>query len=506
MPDLHTTFWHIVRDPGLTVVIRRTLDAGVVLDTWMSGQEEERLGEDALGHLVAEEQRVTERALATGAMFPSNPMPTGYVGAAYHELLFSTALYQAQRTKGVRHVDVGNVRDAARRVWALADRPQGLTDLGRFFLTVSSHEDLNAIDYYGRMRVDDFLQGRLHRPWSNAVISAQLDLYRRLHLVDQIYTGTGDRVRLTPEGREALVQIHAQLDAAGELAWRAENQRWVIFGETNYDAVFSQVLPDGDALTAVYLDTLNLRPGMRVLEVGCGTGRATVDLGLHQRVTPGGSVAALDPNRVLLNRLADKCQARAITNVEIVQGRGEDLPFPNHHFDAAIAVASLHFTDWAQTVAEMTRVTKPGGLVSAITAPPELDVRKIPMVALWFRPLQDLASRFGIAFVEHNGLPVGALRATFARNLTEVSVRGIPGTLDASDYRAFMAFVVRGAALFQGVLSRLPYQERWDLIARLEATGADLVQHTSPDEQRAVYENEAAYGRVPADPSGPPRW
>lgn len=365
MADLSTLFWEIVRDPAMTQLVRRTLDTGVVLDTWMCGAEEEQLAEDALSALLAEEERLTAQALATHALFPTYPMPPDYVHAAFHELLFSTALYHAQRTKGVRHVDAANVRDAAHRVRALAEQPQGLTHLGQFFLMVSSHEDLNALDFYGRMHRDDFLQGRLHRPWSNTVLSAQLAVYRRLNLVDQVYTGTGDRLRLTPDGREALTQIHARLEEAGELAWRAETQRWVIFGETNYDEVFSKVFPDGDAATVMFLDSLDLTPGMRVLEVGCGTGRATVDLGLCDRVRPGGSVTALDPNRVLLQRLADKCRDRGVANVEIVQGRGEELPFLDGHFDAAIAVGSLHFTDWERVVAEMVRVTKPGGLIAA---------------------------------------------------------------------------------------------------------------------------------------------
>lgn len=500
MANAKEGFWEAIRDSRLAQLIRRTLDAGVVLDTWMNGQEEEQVTDAALSRLIQEEDRLTQQALATLAMFPSHTMPPAYVRAACHELLFSTAMYHAQRTKGVRQVDVADVSDAAQSVRALADQPQGLTDLGRFFITVSSHEDLNAIDYYGRMPVEDFLQGRLHRPWSNAVLSAHLDLYRRLDLVDQIYTGTGDRLRLTPEGRDALTQIHGVLEEAGELAWRAENQRWVIFGETNYDAVLSKVVPDGDAATVGYIDTLELRPGMRVLEVGCGTGRATVDLGLCERVAPGGTVTALDPNRVLLNRLTEKGRARGISNVEVVQGRGEALPFPDNAFDVAVAIISLHFTDWERTVAEMTRVTKPGGLVSALSPAPAFDVHDIPVVALWFRPLDQLAKRFGIPMVEHNGLPVGALEQTFRSHLDQVVMRGVPTIADASDYRAFMAFMVRGAALFQGVLSRLPYQERWDLIARLEATGAELIQNTRRDEQRAVFNAEAAYGRVRGGP------
>jgi SAM-dependent methyltransferase len=217
-------------------------------------------------------------------------------------------------------------------------------------------------------------------------------------------------------------------------------------------------------------------------------------------VEPGGTVTALDPSRLLLNRLAQKCEERRVANVELVQGVAEALPFEDSHFDAVVAVLALHFTDVDRALGEMVRVAKPGGLVSALSPAPEFDIRKIPMVAMWFRPLSDLADRFGIPFAERNGLPVGVLQEAFARHLTNVSMRDIPAAVDAGDYRSFLAFVLRGAAFFQNILSRLPYQERWAIMARLEQTGAELVKSTAPEEQRALYSAEAAYGwKAPAD-------
>ena len=301
---------------------------------------------------------------------------------------------------------------------------------------------------------------------------------------------------LTDHGREVLDRLRAMLEESGELAWRSDNQRWVIFGETDYDTIMGRIGPNSTELTIDYLRGLGLKPGMRVLEVGCGTGRATVDLGLHDLVGPAGRVVALDPSRVLLQRLETKCRARGIGNVELVQGVAEALPFPADHFDAAIAVVSLHFTDADRAVAEMARVTKPGGLVSAVCPAPEFDIRDIPMVALWFRPLSDLAVRWGVPFSERNGLPRGLLKETFTRHLTDVEHRPVPATISAADYRSFLAFMLKGAAFFQNILCRLPYEERWNIIKRLEETGAEIARTTTPEEQQAIFYGEAASGRV----------
>lgn len=498
MDDGHAVLWSWLMDHAPVDTARQALADGVVLDTWINGDAEEQVGAAAETRLVQEQERWVTTALTTGAIFPARPMPDAYVRTVFHDLLFSTALYAAHQAKGRRTVDVPDVEEAAARLRRFVARaPAGLTAAGVVFFVIATHEDLNAIAYYGRMAADDFLHGRLHRPWSPVVLQAQLALYHRLGWVDRVFTGTGDMLTLTDRGRAVVERLRHILAASGELAWRADNQRWAVFGEMDYDTVLARVAPDANAQTAQYLKSLGLRAGMRVLEVGCGTGRATVDLGLADLVGPGGMVVALDPSRTLLDKLEAKIRARGIRNVQVVQGIAEALPFPAHTFDAAVAVAALHFTDVDRAVAEMARVTKPGGLVSALCPPPEFDVRTIPMVALWFRPLTALAERLGVPFGEKNGLPRGRLQAAFARHLTDVVVTDLPRTVSAEDYRSFLTFVLKGAAFFQNILCRLPYHERGALIQRLEETGAAIAAHTTPAEKQAVVYNEAAYGRVP---------
>lgn len=497
--DLYSFLYRWLMDPEWVETIRRALAMGVVMDTWMNGEEEEHVSAEAEALLTREEQRLTARAIRVDAIFPEFKMSREYVHSVFHEVLFSTALFVAQKRKGRREVEVPEVEEAiARLARFIEEEPQDLTAVGALFSAISSHEDLNAIAYYGRMLKEDFLLGRLHRPWSKLVLSAQLEAYQQMGLVECVFAGEGDMLQLTELGRDVLERLRRILEESGEINWRADNQRWVIFGETDYDQVFGRVFPDAGQQTRSYLESLGLQPGMRVLEIGCGTGRATVDLGLCDLVGPTGQVVALDPSAVLLQKLEQKCRDRGIQNVEVVQGVAEDLPFPADSFDAAVAVISLHFTDVATAVSEMTRVTRPTGLVSAVCPPPEFDFRVVPMVAMWFRPLSDLAERFGVSFGERTGLPRDALQAAFEAHLSDVDMRDVPGTVSSEDYQSFLTFVLRGGAFFQNILCRLPYHERWGIIRRLEEDGARIAAATSEEEQRGIMYAQAAYGRVPS--------
>ena len=480
---------HLVR------VIREALEAGVVLDTWMNSEQEEQVAPAALDWLTGAEATRIAPAVAAG---PPLVGRLDDVLAALHEIIWGTALYEVQRTTGHRVLDQADVERAVERVEAfVARQPLAWGALRILYLVISAHEDLNALAYYGSMRQDDFLMGTLHRPWSDRVFSGQLTHYRRLGFVDVQYRGQGETVLLTPAGHALLAQLRHILEASGELAWRAEAQRRTIFGELDFDTVYPRIVPDAAVPTVDFLQRLGIRPGMRVLEVGCGTGRATLDLGLFRQVGDRGRVVALDPSRAFLDRLEAKRRAAGIRTIEVVQGTAEHLPFADDTFDVCLAVASLHFTQVDQAVQEMARVTKPGGLVAALCPPPQTDFRQIPMVALWFRPLADLAEKWALPFGERTGFPPGVLDATFRRHLASVSYTTLASTVSAADPEAFLAFVLKGGAFYQNLLSRIPYADRWQLIRRLEHTGRELVQHTTAAEQTTVLRNEAVFGQVP---------
>lgn len=107
---------------------------------------------------------------------------------------------------------------------------------------------------------------------------------------------------------------------------------------------------------------LNLRPGQRVVEVGCGSGVFLP--GLAERVGADGSVAAVDHSAALMEE-ARKRLAGA-TNVSLHVADAYKLPFADSSFDAAHCERLLmHLEDPTAAIREMARVVRPGGVVVA---------------------------------------------------------------------------------------------------------------------------------------------
>jgi len=98
-------------------------------------------------------------------------------------------------------------------------------------------------------------------------------------------------------------------------------------------------------------------PRGRALDVGCGTGVLAARL-----AGAGYDMAGIDPSDGMLEVLRARTPA-----VEAVRADGTDIPFPDESFDLVLCVAVMHhIADPAAvraTLAEMTRVTRPGGRI-----------------------------------------------------------------------------------------------------------------------------------------------
>ena len=102
-----------------------------------------------------------------------------------------------------------------------------------------------------------------------------------------------------------------------------------------------------------------LRPGDRVLDAGCGSGRL-IPL-ICDAIGPQGSLVELDFAPGMLEIGRDKAQGRC---VDFVAGDAHSLPMPDNDFDKVIALALLpHIDDKAVALKEFRRVLKPGGLL-----------------------------------------------------------------------------------------------------------------------------------------------
>lgn len=103
-------------------------------------------------------------------------------------------------------------------------------------------------------------------------------------------------------------------------------------------------------LASGVLEWLNPQPGERILDLGCGDGQLTLRL-----VATGATARGFDASP----QMAAAARSRGI---EVDEGSAEQLPYPNHSFDAVFSNAALHWMrNQDDVLAQVRHVLKPGG-------------------------------------------------------------------------------------------------------------------------------------------------
>jgi ubiquinone/menaquinone biosynthesis C-methylase UbiE len=108
------------------------------------------------------------------------------------------------------------------------------------------------------------------------------------------------------------------------------------------------------------VDQADIRPGHRVLEIGCGTGNLSI---LIKRLHPQGEVVGLDPDSKVLARARRKAEREAIP-VQLDRGFAQELPYPDASFDRVFSAFMFHHLEEDEkekTLLEARRVLKPSG-------------------------------------------------------------------------------------------------------------------------------------------------
>jgi len=108
---------------------------------------------------------------------------------------------------------------------------------------------------------------------------------------------------------------------------------------------------------------LDLAPGMRVLDAGCGPGRLTIPLA--RAVGPDGEVIALDGQREMLGKLERRLEAEGLRNVRPVRAVLGEGALGEGGFDRVVLAMVLgEARDRRAAARELYAALRPGGVLS----------------------------------------------------------------------------------------------------------------------------------------------
>lgn len=131
-----------------------------------------------------------------------------------------------------------------------------------------------------------------------------------------------------------------------------------------YDPLFRVGMRES-RLRAGFVRHADIRPGMRVLDLGCGTGTLTV---LIREQHPGLLVTGLDIDEQILRLARSKSEAAGV-DLGFAQGWAFRLPFVANSFDRVVTSLVMHHletVDKQRAFQEAFRILKPGGELHVI--------------------------------------------------------------------------------------------------------------------------------------------
>ena len=218
----------------------------------------------------------------------------------------------------------------------------------------------------------------------------------------------------------------------------------------------------------------HLRPGMRLIDCGCGPGSITVDLA--QAITPG-EVIGIDLREEALTHGRQLAHDRGVSNVTFQAANVYQLPCPDAAFDAAFACAVLqHLAAPLEALKEMRRVLKLGGVIGILDGSSTITFRypTNPLLEAWDR-LRGLEREY------RTGRPSDTLQlrallreAGFTRTQASgnlVTEAGPPaGTLEATR-RVAQNHLIR----LRGALGELAVAQGWVTQHELERMAAAIL-------------------------------
>lgn len=130
------------------------------------------------------------------------------------------------------------------------------------------------------------------------------------------------------------------------------------------------------------LRRLGVEPGMRVLDLACGSGRSLP--WLARAVGPAGSVVGVDYTRAMLEQARTRVERAGLTNVRLIEADASDLVLPPGSFDRVLCAHALSVIPRSrQALHGAVNALKPGGRLVV------LDMKRLAPPVASLQPIYD---------------------------------------------------------------------------------------------------------------------
>jgi SAM-dependent methyltransferase len=186
----------------------------------------------------------------------------------------------------------------------------------------------------------------------------------------------------------------------------------VMWGNGPFDEIASTI----EDLHQSVVEKLAARPGERMLDLGCGTGRVAELL-----AQAGADVVGVDLSPALIERAQERASAQGLS-IDYRVGDCERLELEDASFDGVgSSVGNMFAPDHAASAAELARVTKPGGRIALANWAPGPGVQDLFRVMSPFQPAPPPSSPFDWGEEEKvSGLLGDAFDLTFETRVNSV--------------------------------------------------------------------------------------
>ncbi|MDA8120789.1 MAG: methyltransferase domain-containing protein [Gammaproteobacteria bacterium] len=475
---MEATEWRL---PDLTDALSRLSRAKLFIDPLLLGMSGAFVMESADPVLRAGAEKLKReydadpqaKALVRDGLFGPHPSNDELVYVAIDEFLICTAIYLSHDINGTVDVDQGIAQMTVNDVTAFIER-NGLLMLCQCHAAIVGLENNQAVAYYGRLSVKDFLSGAKHRPWATKSLPHELELSNHLGFYETFSEDDTEYVRLTDKGFDRMHQIRSMMEHSGYIASRLRAMYLAQFDDSqDWDGMLREICPTLIDERRKFLDFLSLQASTEVLELGCGTGEFTFTAGLCDAVGENGFVTATDPSVGMLRRAQAKQDALGAKRVALEAAMAESIPFSDSEFDAVVGVSFLQFTEMDAAMKEMVRVSRNGATVGIFQ--PIAATSFTPVYREWFQVFFDLAKRSGSESPPSYLPGVVDLTQLFERyslHSIETKVCTVPVMLKTPE--TVVRFLLTTVGFFQKQMMSIPWAARVELVSNLVEKGVEM--------------------------------